>query len=46
MKYKLMILFFIIICGIKLFSQNLTDEFESRRNDFIDKGFGFEYIGL
>jgi hypothetical protein len=39
-----LVIFLIIFYGIKLFSQeNITDEIESRRNKFIDEGFGFNY---
>jgi hypothetical protein len=42
---KFFTIFLIIFCCIKLFPQeNITDEFENRRNKFIDEGFGFNYV--
>jgi hypothetical protein len=45
MEHKILIIFLIIFCGIKLFPQeDTTGEFEDRRNKFIDEGFGFVYL--
>ncbi|MDR0300792.1 MAG: hypothetical protein LBI04_00570 [Treponema sp.] len=44
MKNKSLGIFLFIFCGIKLFSQCYKiDELANRRNNFIDKGFGFDY---
>jgi hypothetical protein len=45
MKHKIPAIVFIIFCAIKLFPQeDITGEFENRRNKFISEGFGFNYI--